>query len=166
MKVSKLVLAAALAMAATPALAQSVAVGATIYGSDGEVVGTVAQVGDGIVTIDTGKHKAALPADAVGKIDKGPAIGMTKAELDGQLDQLIADQAAKMQAALVAGAAVADVDGAALGTIKSVDASGVVVESPAGAFTLQPEHFSLQGEKLTAAVRAADVAAQLKGSAG
>jgi hypothetical protein len=169
MKVSKLVLAAALAMAATPAAlsAKDVAVGETVYGSQGAVVGTVTAVGNGVVTIDTGKHKAALPADAIGEIEGGkPAIGMTKEELDGQLDTMLAEQTAKVNAALVAGAAVADVDGAALGTVKSVDAAGVVVESAAGAFTLQPQHFSLQGDKLTAAVRAADVAAQLKGIAG
>lgn len=167
MKISKLALAAALA--ATPAVlsAKDVTVGETIYGPQGAVVGTVTQVGDGIVTIDTGKHKAALPADAVGEIEGGkPAIGMTKADLDAQLDTMMAEQAAKLQAALIAGAAVADVDGAALGTIKSVDVNGVVVESAAGAFTLQPQHFTLQGDKLTAAVRVADVEAQLKGSAG
>jgi hypothetical protein len=163
MKFSKLVWAAALAMAATPAAlsARDVAVGETIYGSQGAAVGTVAEVGNGTVTIDTGKHKAALPADAIGEVDGKPAIGMTKEELDGQLDAMVAEQNAKLSAALVAGAAVADVEGAALGTVKSVDASGVVVESAHGAFTLQPQHFSLQGDKLTAAVRAADVAAQL-----
>ncbi len=169
MKFSKLAVAAALAMAATPAalLAKDVTVGETIYGPKGAVVGTVTQVGNGTVTVDTGKHKAALPADAVGEIEGGKAaIGMTKDDLDAQLDQMLADQAAKVQAALVAGAAVVDVDGAALGTIKSADASGVVVESAAGAFTLKPENFSLQGDKLTAAVRVADVEAQLKASAG
>lgn len=165
MKFSKMALAAALAFAATPAalLAQDVAVGTTIYGSDGEVLGTVTAVADGTVTVDTGAHQAALPANAIGKTDKGPTVGLTKAELDGQIEQMTADQAAKVAAALVAGAAVADVDGAALGTIKSVDGDGVVVESPNGAFTLKPEHFSLQGDTLTAAVRAADVAAQLNG---
>ncbi len=160
-------LAAALAFAATPAAlmaqGQEVAVGTTIYGSDGEVLGTVTAVAEGTVTVDTGAHTAALPATAIGKTDKGPTVGLTKAELDSQIVQMTADQAAKVSAALVAGAAVADVDGAALGTIKSVDENGVVVDSASGAFTLQPEHFSLQGDKLTAAVRAADVAAQLSG---
>jgi hypothetical protein len=168
MKFSKLALAAALAFAATPAavLAQAadVAVGATIYGSDGEPVGTVTTVDGDTVTLDTGTHTAALPASAIGKTDKGPAVGLTKAELDDQIAQLTADQTAQLNAALIAGAAVADVDGAPLGTIKSVDDNGVVVESPDGAFTLQTQHFSLQGDKLTAAVRAADVAAQLKGA--
>jgi hypothetical protein len=167
MKFSNMALAAALAFAATPAAllaqAQDVAVGTTIYGSDGQVVGTVTAVADGTVTVDTGAHQAALPANAIGKTDKGPTVGLTKAELDAQIEKLTADQAAKVTAALAVGAAVVDVDGAALGTIKSVEGDSVVVESPSGAFTLKPEHFSLQGDKLTAAVRAADVAAQLKG---
>lgn len=163
MKVSKFVWAAALALAATPVAlnAKEVAVGETIYGSGGAVVGTVAEIGNGTVTVDTGKHRAALPADAIGELEGKAAIGMTKEELDAQLDAALAEQNAKLTAALVAGAAVADIDGAALGTVKSVDAAGVVVESAHGAFTLQPQHFSLQGDKLTAAVRAADVAAQL-----
>lgn len=169
MKFSNMALAAALAFAATPAAllaqtpAQDVAVGTTIYGSDGEVLGTVTAVADGTVTVDTGTHQAALPATAIGKTDKGPTVGLTKAELDAQIETLATDQAAKVTAALVAGAPVVDVDGAALGTIKTVEADGVVVEGANGAFTLKPEHFSLQGDKLTAAVRAADVAAQLSG---
>jgi len=167
MKFSNIALAAALAFAAAPAavLAQGadIAVGTTIYGSDGEPVGTVTAVADGVVTIDTGAHVAALPADAIGNTDKGPTVGLTKGELDSQIEQLTADQRAQLTAALVEGAAVVDIDGAALGTIKSVDDNGVVVESANGAFTLQTEHFSLQGDKIMAAVRAADVAAQLSG---
>jgi len=171
MKFSNMALAAALALAATPAAlmaqaaapAVAVAVGTTIYGSDGQPVGTVTAVADGTVTVDTGAHTAALPANAIGKTDKGPTVSLTKAELDTQIEQMTADQTAKLTAALVAGAAVLDVDGAALGTIKSVEGESVVVEGPNGAFTLKPEHFSLPGDKLTAAVRAADVAAQLSG---
>jgi hypothetical protein len=169
MKFSNMALAAALAFAAAPAAllaqapAQDVAVGTTIYGSDGQSLGTVTAVANGTVTVDTGSHQAALPATAIGKTDKGPTVGLTKAELDAQIESLAADQAAKLAAALVAGAPVVDVDGAALGTIKTVEADAVVVEGANGAFTLKPEHFSLQGDKLTAAVRAADVAAQLNG---
>lgn len=163
MNFSKLFWATALAMAANPAAlsAKDVTVGETIYGPQGAVVGTVAAIDGTTVTVDTGKHKAALPADAIGEVEGKAAIGISKADLDAQLDTMLAEQSAKITAALVAGAAVADVDGAALGTVKSVDANGVVVESAHGAFTLQPEHFSLQGDKLTAAVRAADVAKQL-----
>lgn len=165
MKFSKLALAAALAFAATPValLAQDIAVGATIYGSDGEPVGTVTAVADGAVTVDTGAHQAALPANAIGTGEKGPVVGLTKAELDAQIEKLTAEQTAQLTAALVAGRPVLDVDGAPLGTIKSIDGSSVVVESPNGAFTLQTEHFSLRGSDLHAAVRAADVAAQLNG---
>jgi hypothetical protein len=168
MKFVSLALAAALAVAATPAMlsAKDVTVGETIYGPQGAVVGTVAQVGNGTIVVDTGKHKATLPAEAVGETEGKATITVSKVDLDAQIDTMMAEQAAKVQAALTVGAAVADVDGAALGTVKSVDDAGVVVESEHGPFTLQAENFSLQGDKLTAAVRAADVAAQLGASAG
>lgn len=167
MKISKLAFAAALAMAATPAAlsAQSTAVGTTIYGPQGSVVGTVVEDGEGVVVVDTGKHKATLPDNAFGEIEEGKtAIGMTKADLDAQIDKLLAENAAKMQAALVAGASVVDVDGKPLGTIKSVDGNSVVVAAEFGEFALQPENFALRDNKLTAAVRSADVAAQLGAS--
>lgn len=163
MKFSKLAFAAALAVAMPAALAaQDLAVGATVYGPDGAAVGTIVETGNGVTTIDTGKHKAALPNEGFGVGENGPTVGVTKAEFEGQIDAMLAEQKAQLDAALVAGAAVADVDGAALGTIGSIADGNVVVESPHGPFALKPENFSLRDGKLTAAVRAADVEAQLK----
>lgn len=163
MKFSKLAFAAALAVALPTALAaQDLTVGATVYGSDGAAVGTIVESAGGVTTIDTGKHRAALPDEGFGAGDNGPTIGVTKAEFEGQIDAMLAEQKAQLDAALVAGAAVADVDGAALGTIGSIAEDNVVIESPHGAFALKPDSFSLRDGKLTAAVRAADVEAQLK----
>ncbi|MGN6501129.1 MAG: hypothetical protein ACTHKM_13415, partial [Tsuneonella sp.] len=123
MKFVRLAAAAALATAAlgTAAAAQDVAAGATVYGPDGAAVGTVESVANGVVTLDTGAHKAPLPADAFGKSDKGPTITVTKAKLDEMVAQQLAAADAKRDAALVAGAAVVSPKGAALGTVKSVE---------------------------------------------
>ena len=63
MKFAKLAIAAALATAAVSgtAYAQEVTTGATVYGPNGNVVGTVESVTNGVVTVDTGAHKAPLP---------------------------------------------------------------------------------------------------------
>lgn len=141
----QLAAAAALAAAAVagPAFAQDVAVGATVYGPEGNAVGTIETVADGVVTLDTGAHKAPLPANAFGKGDKGPTITVTKAQLDGMIEQQLAAAAAQRDAALVAGAAVASAKGAPLGSVTSVDGDAVVVETADGPVELKREHFAV-----------------------
>lgn len=145
MKFIRLAAAAALATAALAggANAQDVAAGATVYGPDGAAVGTVESVANGVVTVDTGAHKAPLPANAFGKSDKGPTITVTKAQLDDMVAQQLAAADAKRDAALVAGAAVASAKGAPLGTIKSVEGDAVVVTTADGPVAMKREHFAV-----------------------
>ncbi|MGN6497783.1 MAG: hypothetical protein ACTHK5_10655 [Tsuneonella sp.] len=145
MKFVRLAAAAALATAAlgTAAAAQAGATGATVYGPDGAAVGTVESVANGVVTLDTGAHKAPLPADAFGKSDKGPTITVTKAQLDEMVAQQLAAADAKRDAALVAGAAVVSPKGAALGTVKSVEGDAVVVTTADGPVAMKREHFAI-----------------------
>jgi FKBP-type peptidyl-prolyl cis-trans isomerase 2 len=147
MKFTKLAFAATalMATAALPgaAFAQDVAVGATVYGPQGEAVGTVTSVAGGVVTVDTGAHKAPLPADAFGKGDKGPTITVTKAQIDEMMAQQLAAANARRDAALVAGAAVVSPKGAALGTVKSVEGDAVVLETAEGPVQLKREHFAI-----------------------
>ncbi|HEU4819789.1 MAG TPA: hypothetical protein VFS87_01350, partial [Qipengyuania sp.] len=117
MNIAKLAV-AVLALSATPALAQSeVAVGATVYGPEGNPVGQIVTVGGGQAVVDTGKHKVPLNLDAYGKSDKGPTITVSKVQLDTMMDQQLAALTAKRDVALIPGAAVKTADGAALGAI-------------------------------------------------
>jgi hypothetical protein len=144
MKFAKLAFAAALAAAASgAAFAQDVTVGATVTGPEGDVVGTVETVADGVVTVNTGKHKAPLPADAFGKGENGPTITVTKAQLDAMIDEQLAAAAGQRDAALVAGAAVVSAADAPLGTIKSVDGDAVVLDTGEGPVALKREHFAV-----------------------
>jgi hypothetical protein len=168
MKFVRLAAAAALATAGMSgtAFAQDVAVGATVYGPEGNVVGTVESIADGVVTLDTGAHKAPLPANAFGKGDKGPTITVTKAQLDDMVEQQLAAAAAKRDAALVEGAAVATADGQALGTVKSIDGDSVVVERSAGPVELKREHFAVnESGALMALFTAAQIDAAVAGAA-
>lgn len=144
MKFSKMAIAAiAAAGIATAAHAQDVTVGATVYGPEGNSVGTIESVADGVVTVDTGKHKAPLPANAFGQGENGPTITVTKAQLDAMLDEQIAAANAKRDAALVATAAVVTADNQPLGVVKSVDGNTVIVTAEQGDLNLLREHFAV-----------------------
>jgi hypothetical protein len=151
MKLAKMAVAAALATAMIPAAAMAqaaadVAVGATVYGPQGEAVGTVASVEGGVVTLDTGTYKAPLPTNAFGKGEKGPTITVTKAQVDSMMAQQTAAATAARDAALVAGATVVSAAGAPLGTIKSVEGDAVVLDSATGAVEMKREHFAVNAQ--------------------
>lgn len=150
MKTVKLALLAAM-FAASPALVPAAIaqdVGATVYGNDGNPVGTVEAVANGIVTIDTGKHKAPIPANLVGTGEQGPSINATKDQIDAMMDAQVAEALAKRDAALVAGAAVISANGNPAGTLKEVDlaADAIILESPEGPVALKKEHFAVNAE--------------------
>ena len=139
-------------LAASPALVPAAAlaqdVGATIYGNDGNAIGTVETVANGIVTIDTGKHKAPIPANLIGTSASGPSINATKDQIDAMMDAQVAEALAKRDAALVVGAAVVSANGNPAGTLKEVDlaADTIVLESPQGPVALKKEHFAVSPE--------------------
>lgn len=145
MKFAKLAVATALALSSLPALAAGpeLAVGSTVYGPEGSVVGTVETIADGIVTVDTGKHKAPLPADVFGSGEKGPSITVTQAQINAMLDEQIAAASAQRDAALVAGAMVHTAGDLMLGNVKSVDGDDVVVEIETGPVAMKREHFAI-----------------------
>ncbi|MBI1403567.1 MAG: hypothetical protein GC147_10170 [Porphyrobacter sp.] len=144
MKSVKLALLATL-LAAAPAVAYAQDVGATVYGNDGNPIGTVESVANGVVTIDTGKHKAPIPANLIGTGETGPSINATKAQIDAMMDQQIAEANAKRDAALVLGAPVVSAMGKPVGTLSEVDLENdaFVLESPNGPVALKKEHFAV-----------------------
>jgi sporulation protein YlmC with PRC-barrel domain len=144
MKITKLALIATL-LAATPATAFAQDVGATVYGNDGNAIGTVENVADGIVLIDTGKHKAPIPANLIGAGETGPSINATKEQIDAMMDAQVAEATAKRDAALVAGAPVVSANGNPAGTLTEVDLDmdAIILESPDGPVALKREHFAV-----------------------
>ncbi|MEE4315976.1 MAG: hypothetical protein V2I74_03235 [Erythrobacter sp.] len=146
MKSVKLALIATL-LAAAPAVAHAQDVGATVYGNDGNPIGTVESVANGIVTIDTGKHKAPIPADLIGTGETGPSINATKEQIDGMMDAQVAEANAKRDAALVEGAAVVSADGMPAGKVYTIDAEDtVIVQNDGGIVTLTRESFAVSPE--------------------
>lgn len=168
MNIAKLAL-AALALSAAPALAQNgVAVGATVYGPQGNPVGQIVSVEGGQAVIDTGKHKVPLQLDAYGPGEKGPSITVTKTQLDEMMDQQISAATAKRDAALIPGAAVKTADGTALGTIAEVDGNNIVIDrdgDETNQVTLLREHFDALDTGLTARLTAAQIDAAVSAQA-
>ena len=158
---------ATLALAATPAIAASgdVAVGATVYGPQGEAVGQIVTVEGDQAIVDTGAHKVPLALAMYGKGDKGPTITVTKVQLDAMVDQQMAAATAKRDAALIPGATVVAARGETAGTIKSVEGDDVVLESPGGPVLLKREHFATNADgALMALFTAEQIAASAKGA--
>src|SRR3546814_17968030 len=126
----------ATAIAATPIAASAAgpAAGATVYGPQGNPVGTIESVADGQVVLDTGKHKVPLGVESFGESDAGPTITVTKEQLNALMDQQIAAAIAQRDAALIVGAAVVSADAHVAGTVKEIDGEtdAVVGESESG----------------------------------
>jgi hypothetical protein len=144
---TKLFTAAALSFAmmsgAAHAQAANVTAGATVYDPQGGEVGKIDSVADGAAVVNTGTHSVALPVDKFATSDKGPVISVTKAELDKIAADANAEAAAKLDAALVAGAAVVDNAGVALGTIDKVDGDNIVLKTEKGPVTFTHKYFAV-----------------------
>ena len=169
MKFTKLAAAALLAIAAAPAAAQGevdLSTGATVYGPEGNVVGTIQQVANGAVVLDTGDNVATLGADSFVKGEKGTTIGYTKAQLDEAVDAMEREQEAKLAAAIAVGAELRSNDGVAVGTVQSINDDGsIVVAQAERTFALQREQLGTDASGLIVLFSAAQLEEAL-GSAG
>jgi BarA-like signal transduction histidine kinase len=151
--------------AAAPAAAVKVTAGMTIHGPEGNEVGTIESVTDGVATLDTGKHKVGLPLDRFGENAEGQTtVAVTRDQLNTMVDEQLAQAAAQLDALLVAGAQVVDVNGTPLGSVGAVEGEDVTVETEWGAFALKKANF-LPGEgSVTAQVQADQIKSALGAS--
>lgn len=152
--------------AADTAAAVEVTAGTTVYGPDGNEVGTVEGVTDGVATLNTGKHTIGLPLDRFGENAEGhKTLAVSRDELNTMIDEQMAQAAVQLDAVLVAGTPVVDVNGTALGSVGAIEGEEVTVETEWGAFALKKEAF-LPGEgHVTAQVQADQVKSALGANA-
>lgn len=147
MNIAKFALAAfAAAGLAATAQAQEMAAGATVYGPEGNPVGTVTSVAGGNVVLDTGTHEATLPAASFGEGEQGPTITVTQAQLNAMLAEQAAAAEAQLDAALVETAVVTSADGQDAGVVESIDGDTVILANEAGDVSLMREHFTVNAE--------------------
>ncbi|WP_260922979.1 hypothetical protein [Novosphingobium sp. 9] len=150
--------AAVMAQAAAPAAAVTPTVGAKVYAPDGSDVGTVEQVANGVVTVNTGTARAGLPTSSFAMRAKGLTIGMTKAQVEAAVGSAKAESDAAKDSALVVDAAIKSSDGVDEGIITNVQGDNVTFELPdKRSAILQKAYFSV-GEDGSVALTMTDAA--------
>jgi rRNA processing protein Gar1 len=165
--------AAVLALAATPALAQGnatapasataagVSAGATVYDTEGGVVGTIDAVNGNVAVVATGTNKVGIPLTAFGPGEKGPRIAMTR----DQLDQAAAGAKAQQKAAVTQGATVVDSAGEQIGKVSSVDAQYAVVDMASAQVKLPLTAFAVKDSGLMVGMTKAQLEAAASAAA-
>lgn len=108
---------------ATAANAQSLTVGTTVTDPQGGEVGTITAIEGDQVLLRTDRHEVRLPAAAFTATANAALFGVTRDQLNADIDRLQA-QAAQ---AFVVGASVHDRSGAVVGPITVLDAESVTV---------------------------------------
>ncbi|MBB3692390.1 hypothetical protein [Sphingomonas sp. BK580] len=161
----------ALAQAAAPAQAPAtgaatVATGATVYDTSGGVVGTVESTDGTNAVVNTGTVKAAIPLTSLGQGAQGPVLAMTKAQLEAAAGQQQAQATADFKSKLVPGATVYGTGGTQLGTIKSVDASGVTLTTADGPVVLPTSGFGPGPQGIVLGMTAAQLKAAMTAAGG
>jgi preprotein translocase subunit YajC len=157
------------AAATTATATVDLAVGTKVFDSEGAELGTVTATQDANVVVDLGAGKqVTLPSNAFGKLEQGPTIGATKAQVVAAVDQAAAGSDAKLAAALQPGADVRSAHGSAIvGKVKLAEADGVVLTTPSGDVKLPRSAFfvgqaglatSFTAEQFAAAVAQATAA--------
>ena len=161
--------AAAVALAATPALANDqVVVGAVVTGPEGNEVGKIVTVANGQAILDTGTHKVPLGIAMYGVGETGPTVTVTKAQLNGIVDQQIAAAAEARDAALTVGARAMDAEHAPLGTVIEIDGDNIVIArggDDSDRVTLLREYFDASDHGLMARLTNAQIAAAMQATA-
>lgn len=123
-----LVIGLALAAVSVPAAA-AVTAGAIVKDTAGGEVGTILKVEGDQLVLKTDKHEVRLPVASFTATDGGALFGMTRAQLNAEVDKAEAAAAAQ----IVAGASVKGPTGAEVGKIEAVDAQFVTLKLASGA---------------------------------
>jgi hypothetical protein len=138
--------AAAQQMAPAAPQAATIQPGATIYGSDGAEIGTVAGERGGVIVLKVGERMVPIDPASISDGPSGPTIAVTRDELVTQLDQRMAAYKAKLDASLKQGAPVQTMDNQQLGTIESVSADAVAVQGDSGSMNLPKASLALNND--------------------
>jgi len=169
----------AAALAATPIAATAQDAGTTVYGNDDAPIGTVLSNDGTTAVVDTGKHQAPLPANLLAEREGKWTVNATQAQINGMMDQQVAqadaaaqaqaaaeaEAAAKLEAAIAVGTPVMTADAQPLGTISElVDTNVVVTNEEVGLVTLPRDFFALDAnDTLVARANLSDIMAAVQG---
>jgi hypothetical protein len=167
----RLAAAVLLALTAMPAAAKEkpfvLTPGMVFYAPDGTVAGTIRDVSGSAVVVDTGSHIVTLGAESFVPAKIGPTIGYTKAQLDAAVVQMLADQEARLNAAIAVGAELRSSEGLAVGTIRRINPDGsVMIGDGERAYRLERSQLSTDSAGLILRFSNAQLEAALKANGG
>lgn len=182
MKFAKLAILAT-ALAATPIAAQAQDVGATVYGNDGNAIGTIESNDGTNATIKINEHSIPLPVSAFGTSENGPTLNITKDAIVQQLDaqaaareqeiaaaqaKAKAEAAAAFEAALVVGAPVITADKQSLGMVDEIAGDNVIIKGEDETLVTLPRNLLAANPEggLFALANHADIMAALEAAGG
>jgi hypothetical protein len=163
--------AALLALTAMPATAKEkpfvLTPGMVFYGPDALPAGTIREVSGSAVVVDTGSHIVTLGAESFVPAKIGPTIGYTKAQLDASVVQILADQKARLDAAIMMGAELRSSDGQMVGTIRRINPDGsVMIGDGKRAYRLERSQLSTDAAGLVLRFSNSQLEAALKANGG
>ncbi len=132
----KLSLITGLALALAAPAAAAVTAGAVVKDTKGGEVGTIIRVEGANLILKTDRHEVSLPVSSFTATDEGALFGMTRDQLNAEVDKA----KAASDAQIVAGATVRGAAGAVVGTIEAVDAQFVTLKLASGASVRLPRN--------------------------
>lgn len=122
-------IAVALFAAGAPAYALAgIAVGTAVKDTKGGEVGTIVRVEGDQLILKTDRHEVRLPVSSFTATESGALFGMTRDQLNAEVDKSLA----AAEAQIAPGASVKGAAGAVAGTIEAVDAQFVTLKLPSG----------------------------------
>jgi len=142
---------------AMPASAETLRVGAAVTDPQGSAVGTITAVDAQFVTVRTDRHQVRLPVTSFTATDDAVLFGLTRDQLNGQLDLALA----QAQQAIAVGAIVRDPQGATIGPVEVVDAETVTVKFGERQVRFPRASLAPGQEGLVVGVTVADLQAQV-----
>lgn len=104
--------------------AQTLQAGAAVTDPQGGEVGTIVSVEGDVVVLRTDRHEVRLPAAALRATETGAVAGVTREQLNAQVDQAMA----QAQQAFVVGAVVRDRAGAVVGPVQAIAGDTITVQ--------------------------------------
>lgn len=151
------------AFAQAPAAGASIAAGMAVKDTKGGDVGSVLRVDGQFIVVKTDKHEVRLPATSFTAHEGSLLFGMTRDQLNAEVDKSLAAGAAK----IAAGATVTGTAGAVVGTISAVDEQTVTIKLASGNLVRVPRSGVAPGPNgVVVGATAADLEAAAKQAAG
>lgn len=149
---------------AAAASAGALSAGAKVVDTSGGPVGTIESIDGDYAVLATTKSKVRLPKTSFAMGPNGPVIAMTAAQVDAAAAQSAPAQTAAAKPNIVQGATVADMQGAAVGTVSSVDGDIATLQLTGGTKVRLPVNAFGAGDN--GGLKIAMTAAQLTAAAG